>query len=131
MQAMQYKDFVWPNNPKTCTLRYERFAAQNKVPMGTSAMADLGMGCCSMEGEGEFFGPDAYAHFQQLAAVFRSEGEGTLTHPLWGSMQALFTELTLRQEPEENYVAYAFTFRSTAALQPMEEVDHIVEVLPQ
>ncbi len=129
MQTMEYKNFVWPNNPKTCMLRYERYTAQNKVPMGASTTADLGRGCCTMEGEGEFFGPDAYTHFQKLVEVFRSEGAGTLTHPVWGSMQALFTQLTLRQEPEENYVSYGFTFREVSALPLMEEKQYIEEAM--
>ncbi|MBP3313128.1 MAG: DNA circularization N-terminal domain-containing protein [Oscillospiraceae bacterium] len=128
MQAMEYKDFTFPNNPKTVSLRYERYTAQNKVPMGASTTADLGRGCCIIEGEGEFFGEHAYQHFLRLAELFRHDGAGTLTHPVWGSMQALFTKLTLRQEPEKDYVSYAFAFQEVSALAPMEEVLRIEEV---
>ncbi len=127
MQAMEFKDFIWPNNPKTVSLCYERVVAQNFAPFVGSATVSLGRGCCRWEGEGEFFGPDAYTHFQQLAEVFRSEGAGTLTHPVWGSTQAIFTKLTLRQEPEENYVSYGFTFQEVLSLPPWEEVDDTEE----
>lgn len=129
MQAMQFKDFVFPTNPASCALRFERFAVENKAPMGASAVVDLGRCCCVMEGEGAFFGQDAYENFRRLADTFRSEGAGTLIHPLWGEMQAVFTALSLCQEPEEDYVSYRFTFRETSALDPMEEVDQIVEVM--
>ena len=64
-----------------------------------------------MEGEGEFYGPDAYETFKELAMTFYDTGPGVLIHPVWQTSRAYLTRLQLRQEPRENYVAYAFTFR--------------------
>lgn len=33
-----------------------------------------------------------------------------LVHPVWQTASAYFTELTLTQEPRDDYVAYRFTF---------------------
>ena len=66
LTPMRYKDFVWPHNPRTYTIRYERQVAVHKVPFGRYAMQDLGMGRRIMEGEGEFWGPDAYDTFKEL-----------------------------------------------------------------
>ena len=63
-----------------------------------------------MRGEGEFFGPDAYAQFRELTEVFRSAGAGELRHPVWRCSRAVFTRLELAQEPREDYVAYSFEF---------------------
>lgn len=63
-----------------------------------------------LQGEGEFSGPDAYEEFKKLAAVFYDNTPGMLVHPIWQASQVYFTELTLRQQPQENYVCYTFTF---------------------
>ena len=111
MQApMRYKTFVWPNNPRTYSITYQRHTAQHKFPTGTYALEDLGRACRVMQGEGEFFGPKAYETFKALASVFYEGGEGTLFHPVWMTTGAYFTRLQLMQEPREDYVAYSFTF---------------------
>ena len=110
LTPMQYKGFVWPHNPRTYSIRYERQVAVHKVPFGRYAMQDLGLGRRVMKGEGEFFGAGAYDHFRRLASVFYSGGPGTLVHPVWQSASVYFVELTLAQEPREDYVRYTFTF---------------------
>ena len=110
LTSMRYKDFVWPHNPRTYTIRYERQVAVHKVPFGRYAMQDLGMGRRIMEGEGEFWGPDAYDTFKELASVFYAGGPGTLVHPVWQSASAYLVRLELVQEPRPDYVRYAFTF---------------------
>ena len=110
LTPMRYKSFVWPHNPRTYTIRYERQVAVHKVPFGRYAMQDLGMGRRIMEGEGEFWGPDAYDTFKELASVFYAGGPGTLVHPVWQSARAYFVALSLAQEPRADYVRYTFTF---------------------
>ena len=111
LAPMRYKTFVWPHNPRTYTITYARDTAVHKVPMGVYTMQDLGRNCRVLSGEGEFYGRDAYDIFKMLATVFYSEGPGTLIHPVWQTSTAYFTALSLRQEPREDYVAYAFTFQ--------------------
>lgn len=115
MLKMQYKSFVWPNNPKTYTLSFERQTAVQKIPMGGLTVQELGMTCAVLRGEGEFFGPKAMQSFQELLRVFRQSGSGTLLHPAWTGAAACFTQLRLTQEPREDYVAYQFEFCESAA----------------
>lgn len=110
---MRYKDYVWPHNPKTYTIEYERKLAAHKVPFGRYYLQDLGLTRRVMKGEGEFVGEGAYDEFRKLAAVFYEEGAGLLVHPVWQSTTAYFVDLQLTQEPSADYVRYSFTFWET------------------
>ena len=111
LSAMRYKSFTWPHNPRTYEIRFLRHTAVHKVPMGLYTMQDLGRTCREMRGEGEFYGPDAYRTFQELACLFYEPGPGLLIHPVWQTADAYFTELALLQEPREDYVRYEFAFQ--------------------
>lgn len=110
LSAMRYKEFIWPHNPRTYTIEYERNVAVNKVPFGRYHLQDLGPTRRVMRGEGEFVGADAYDQFKKLATVFYREGPGLLVHPVWQCANAYFVELSLKQEPRSDYVRYTFTF---------------------
>lgn len=110
MLKMRYGSFVWPNNPRTYTLSCKRQTAVHKIPMGGFVVQDLGRNAAVLCGEGEFFGKDAYAAFQELLTVFEAGGARLLVHPLWQTAGAYFTELALTQEPRDEYVAYRFEF---------------------
>ena len=111
LTPMRYKDYIWPYNPATYSITYERQVAVHKIPFGRYCMQDLGMGCRVMRGQGEFSGKDAYEEFKKLATVFYSEGPGLLIHPLWQISNAYFTALKLEQEPLPDYIRYSFEFR--------------------
>lgn len=111
LTPMRYKDYIWPHNPATYSITYERQVAVHKIPFGRYCMQDLGMGCRVMRGQGEFSGKDAYEEFKKLATVFYSEGPGLLIHPLWQISNAYFTALKLEQEPLPDYIRYSFEFR--------------------
>ena len=113
LTPMQYKGYVWPHNPRTYAIRYQRQVAVHKVPFGRYAMQDLGLTRRVMTGEGEFFGPKAYEEFKKLSSIFYEGGPGPLIHPVWQSSQAYFVELSLAQEPRRDYVRYTFTFWET------------------
>ena len=57
--AMQYKTFVWVNNPKSYTLSCERLTAAHKIPLAGYCVQDLGRSCTVLRGEGEVFGAGA------------------------------------------------------------------------
>lgn len=111
LTPMRYKDYIWPHNPATYSITYERQVAVHKVPFGRHCMQDLGMGCRIMRGQGEFAGDGAYDEFKRLATVFYNGGPGLLIHPLWQISNAYFTSLKLEQEPLPDYVRYSFEFR--------------------
>lgn len=110
LAAMQYKNFVWPHNPRVYSIGFRRTMAADKVPFGRYVLQDLGPEQRIMEGEGEFVGENAYELFKQLATVFYSDGPGLLVHPVWQTSNAYFVELSLTQEPRADYVRYHFTF---------------------
>lgn len=110
LSPMRYKDFIWPHNPRTYVIEYERVMAVNKVPYGRYQLQDLGPTRRILRGEGEFVGEDAYRTFQSLASVFYREGPGLLVHPVWQCANAYFVELSLAQEPRADYVRYTFAF---------------------
>ena len=43
LAPMRYKDYVWPHNPETYTISFQRKVAVAKVPFGRYGMQDLGM----------------------------------------------------------------------------------------
>ncbi len=110
LAAMRYKDYVWPHNPRTYTIDYERKMAVQKIPFGSYRLQDLGQNRRVLRGEGEFVGEGAYEEFKRLASVFYQAGPGMLVHPVWQAAEAYFVDLSLRQEPRADYVSYAFTF---------------------
>ena len=111
LTPMRYKDYIWPYNPATYSITYERQVAVHKVPFGRYYMQDLGMGCRVMRGQGEFAGEGAYDEFKKLATVFYGGGPGVLVHPVWQIANAYFTSLKLEQEPLPDFVRYSFEFR--------------------
>ncbi len=110
LAAMRYKGYVWPHNPRTYTIDYQRNVAVQKVPFGRYHLQDLGLTRRVMRGEGEFVGEGAYDEFKRLASVFYLPGPGPLIHPVWQAAEVYFVDLSLRQEPRADYVAYSFTF---------------------
>ena len=107
---MRYKNYVWPHNPRTYEISYQRSMAVHKVPFGRYYMREMGMEHRVLRGEGEFAGPGAYEEFKKLASVFYEGTPGVLVHPVWQSSVAFFVGLSLTMEPSADYVAYSFEF---------------------
>ena len=107
---MRFKSFVWPHNPRTYTIEYQRSMALHKLPLGRFHLQNMGLTRRVMKGEGELIGPSAYSDFKELASLFYEETPGTLIHPVWQSSRAYFVELCLVQEPRQDYVKYRFVF---------------------
>ena len=110
LSAMRFKSFVWPHNPRTYTITFERKMALHKVPFGRHHLQSLGQTRRVLRGEGEFVGEQAYETFKQLANIFYEETPGTLIHPVWMTTTAWFVSLDVLQEPRPDYVRYSFEF---------------------
>ena len=78
---MSYKDFIFPVNPRTITIRTDRHVALSAVPGGSDVVSDLGSGARIVSGEGEFFGEGAVQSFLRLRQVMNSGGGGMLYIP--------------------------------------------------
>ena len=107
---MRYKNYIWPHNPRVYEVRFSREMVCRKVPFGAYVLQNLGRSCRVLRGEGEYAGPDAYDRFRELASVFYENRPGLLVHPLWQESNAYFVELSLREVPTQDYVAYSFVF---------------------
>ena len=68
LAAMRYKGYVWPHNPRTYTIDYQRNVAVQKVPFGRYHLQDLGLTRRVMRGEGEFVGEGADDEFNTVEA---------------------------------------------------------------
>ena len=113
LTPMRFKNFVWPHNPRTYTITYERSMANYKVPFGLYHLRSLGRTNRVLKGEGEFVGEGAYDTFKELATVFYEETPGVLVHPVWMTTTAWLVGLRLEQEPRKDYVRYSFEFWET------------------
>lgn len=125
LAPMRYKNYVWPHNPETYEIIYERKMAADKVPFGRYTMQCMGLSFRVLRGEGEFFGKGAYDEFKRLATVFYDDEPGLLVHPVWQPSKAYFVGLSLKQEPYEDYVRYSFEFweKSSSYVTKLTETD--------
>ncbi|BAK99092.1 hypothetical protein OBV_18940 [Oscillibacter valericigenes Sjm18-20] len=110
LTPMRYKDYVWPHNPETYSVTWQKKIAVHKVPFGRYCMQELGSSYRVMRGGGVFVGTDAYQEFRRLAAVFDEDGAGLLVHPVWQAAGAYFVSLQLTEEPMPDFVRYTFEF---------------------
>lgn len=110
LAPMRFKSFVWPHNPRTYTIAFERKMANFKMPFGRYHLQNLGLTRRVLRGEGEFVGEGAYDKFKELACLFYEETPGVLVHPVWMTTTAWFVGLEVRQEPRSDYVRYSFEF---------------------
>lgn len=110
LTAMKFRDFTWPNNPRSFTVQRRRALVSRKLPFQAYRVQDMGEDLCVFKGEGEFVGERAYADFMRLAELFSDGKPGLLVHPVFTATEVYFASLKLRQEPTENYVNYEFEF---------------------
>ena len=110
LTAMKFRDFTWPNNPRSFTVQRRRALVSRKLPFQAYRVQDMGEDLCVFKGEGEFVGERAYADFLRLAELFSDGKPGLLVHPVFPATEVYFASLKLRQEPIENYVNYEFEF---------------------
>lgn len=113
MFRMSYKNVFWPINPEQYRQVSQREPVYSKDGSGNSVVTGAGPVQVTVTGSGAFSGSEAYEQFKTLLALFAQSGAGTLNHPVWGSLNAVFTKLELNQEPRPDYVSYSFEFRST------------------
>lgn len=110
LAAMKFKDYTWPNNPRTFEVSSSREVRSHKLPFSGFVIQDMGKNRRVFKGEGEFAGEDAYESFRRLTEVFDEGSAGILTHPVWQPVRACFVRLELIEEPGENYLRYGFEF---------------------
>jgi nucleoid-associated protein YgaU len=108
---MRFKEYVFPNNPESCTLVCERSVGRHKYPNRPGEeMEDLDPDAMILSGNGEFIGVDAYEQWLKLFGVYESKGPGLMVHPIFPLKEMVFKKLETKVEPRPNYVAFSFEF---------------------
>ena len=107
--TMQFRTFVWPNNPEKLQITFHR-KTEVEPYNGMWTVSNIARMPRVFTGEGIFFGEDAYSAFSSLAVMFYDGKAGTLILPSWSSATALLTDLTVTEEPAENFLRYSFSF---------------------
>lgn len=132
LSPLKYKDYTWPCNPRTYSLRFEKNTVIHSYPYtNINEVDDLGNKPREISGEGEFVGEGAYDEFKKLASVFYKKGPGSLTHPIWQISQAIFNRLELEQEPTPNYVRYTFGFIEDTSENEVKEKKQVTQSKPK
>lgn len=110
---MKYRNFTWKNEPETLHIRAVRKTQYLDID-GNTSLSIAGYITRTIEGEGVFYGADAYGQFSELAATIQHRTAGTLSLAHWGDIKALLTELEVIEEARENFVRYRFKFLEIA-----------------
>lgn len=110
LKPMRYKNYVWSNNPSTCSYTCDKNIIKHKYPeLDAVELEDLDPDGIVLTGTGEFFGPDAYNQWNELLAVFRKHGPGEFFHPIYTDIKkASIKRLQSNIEPRANYIQYSF-----------------------
>ena len=110
LPSIRYKDFKFPYNPATTSYKIDRSYIKHKYPeLSGTELEDFGPNACVITGEGEFFGPDAYANWRRLLKEFKTGGVGSVSHPIFTDItRGLMTSLQASMEPISDYIKYSF-----------------------
>lgn len=111
MDKLKYKSWTWPENPESFSIEAVREPLYTIGGDGTISYQGLGPMCRIFSGRGVFQGADAVDDFNALAVLMANGTVGELVHPVWGTMKAYLTGLTMGEESREQYIVYSFTFR--------------------
>lgn len=110
MANLQYKTFVFPQNPSTYTQRVLRTAVYQETDTGEFNFTGLSGVKRTITGTGVFTGPEAASHYLQLEELATKASPGDLIHPVFGTYKCYLTQVKLTQQPEENVICYQFVF---------------------
>lgn len=111
MANLQFKSFVWPQNPSTYTQRVLRTPVYQETASGEFNFTGLSGVKRTISGSGVFTGPNAVSYYQQLEQLASLPAPGNLVHPVLGTYNCYLTEVEITQEPQDNVIHYRFVFR--------------------
>ena len=115
MSNVQFRNFVWPENPEEMELRSQTNPIYVSQPNGTVQFMGMGEICRIVELKGVFHGSQAYVQALQLRKLMDDGIHGTLSWPQMGSFQMYMTRLQLHEEGRAGCIAYSASFRERNA----------------
>ena len=110
---MTFSTYTWAQPPHTVKISYTRKTEVAPDGAGAWTVTDLGRLGRVVEGEGSFCGPYAHEYFQGLEELFLTGQEALFTMAPWKPFMAIMTELSMIEEPCENYLQYRFRLVET------------------
>ena len=110
---LQLGDFIWPNDPEKLTVSYCRKVDIDTTRDGLWSVTNIARLGRTFEGEGVFYGADAYATFSQLALYLYSGAAKNFVHPKWNAATVLLTELEVTEECQNEFLRYRFKLIET------------------
>lgn len=111
MEKLKFRMFTWPENPETFHIEAVMEPQYTIADDGTISYTGMGPLCRIISGKGVFHGSSAAEKFNALSVIMATATAGELVHPVWGTINAYLTGLTMEQESREDCIAYTFTFR--------------------
>ena len=111
MDKLKFRTFTWPENPETFHIQAVMEPEYTINGDGTIEYTGMGPLCRIITGKGVFQGARAVENFNALSVIMATSKAGDLIHPVWGTIYAYLTGLTMEQESREDCIVYTFTFR--------------------
>lgn len=105
---MKLGDFIWPNDPESLRISYDREVKTKLTEEGLWEVENLGRYGRTFDGEGVFYGEDAYKNLSALAMILYSGGTHELLHPKWDKADVIMTHLEVTEECQNNFLRYRF-----------------------
>lgn len=119
MDKIMFKQVVWPQNPESYTVSYDRETAYSQEGEEGEALERRDVFRRTITGSGVLSGESAFEQFEDLERLCADPEAGWLVHPLHDRVFAVLVKLEMTQEPRENFIAYSFKF-----LEELEKPDH-------
>ena len=109
---MQYKDYIWPRNPKEINITVENNVKDIEIPKNGSVLQTYGRKKRIVNGVGEFVGENCFNDFKTLFSLFKKSVSKSeyLCVPNVDPFLAVFKNLKLLGDPSPELVTYTFTF---------------------
>lgn len=110
MANLQFKDYVWPQDPSSYSRRVWRTPVFEVYENGTYGFLGVSEVKRTITGTGVFSGPEAEKNYQQLENLVSKIMPGDLVHPVWGTLYGYLLEVKMTQEPSPGVIHYQFSF---------------------
>lgn len=107
---LQFDTFIFPTDPETLHITYRHEVEVEATNAGYWQVQNRAYRGRTVEGEGIFYGSNAYTDFRRLADYIRNFQARVLQHPEFGSFRAYLTKLESVEESGDDYLRYRFTF---------------------
>lgn len=105
---MKLGSFIFPNDPYSLRVRYDRKVEIEQLEDG-QWMAEIASHFLrEFDGEGIFYGENAYEELKQLAQMLIGGLPQMLTHPKWGNAKVLLSQLEVLEECQNDFLRYQF-----------------------